>query len=112
LQDTDASLKEMHRCVNEYGVGVIQLATHVVGHYLGEPELRLIWRAINDLSLIAFIHPEGTKDLGYQKFRLWNSTGQPIEEAKCSASIIIDSSRRQTIVFCLVPTILLEKWTR
>ena len=90
LQDIDAALAELQRCTNEHGMGVVQLPAHVNGHYLGEVELRPIWRAIDDRSLIAFIHPEGVKDLWYQKFRMWNSIGQPIEEAKCIASMIYE----------------------
>ncbi len=90
LQDMDASLAELNRCIDDHGMNVVQLPAHVNGQYLGEPALRPVWQAINDLSLIAFIHPEGVKDLWYQKFRMWNSIGQPIEEAKCIASIIYE----------------------
>jgi aminocarboxymuconate-semialdehyde decarboxylase len=90
LQDENASLEEMSRCVDELGMQVVQVPAHVRGRYLGEPELRTIWREISRRSLVAFMHPEGTADMWFQKFRMWNSVGQPIEEAKCIASMIYE----------------------
>lgn len=90
LQDEDASLIEMARCVDELGMRVVQLPAHVKGNYLGDSTLRPIWREIERRALVAFIHPEGIGDLWFQKYRLWNSIGQPIEEAKCVASMIYE----------------------
>ena len=90
LQDEAASVRELERCADGLGMRVVQLPAHVRGCYLGEPELRGIWRAIADRSLIAFVHPEGIADLWFQRYRLWNSIGQPIEEAKCIASMIYE----------------------
>jgi aminocarboxymuconate-semialdehyde decarboxylase len=90
LQDEAASLLEMSRCVDDLSMRVIQLPVHVRGRYLGEPELRPLWREIRDRSLVAFVHPEGTTDPWFQKYRMWNSIGQPIEEAKCIASMIYE----------------------
>lgn len=90
LQDEHASLTEISRCVDDLGMNVVQLPAHVRGRYLGELDLRPIWREISARSLVAFMHPEGIADLWFQRFRLWNSLGQPIEEAKCIASMIYE----------------------
>lgn len=90
LQDIDASLVEMRRCVDELGMRVVQLPAHVGGSYLGEQPLRPIWHDIQRRSLTAFVHPEGVKDMWFQKYRMWNSIGQPIEEAKCITSMIYE----------------------
>ena len=90
LQDQDLSLRETDRCVGELGMRVIQLPAHVKGHYLGEQPLRPIWREILGRNLVAFVHPEGVADLWFQKYRMWNSIGQPIEEAKCITSMIYE----------------------
>ena len=90
LQDRDASLAELARCADELGMRVVQLPAHVGGQYLGEAPLRTIWRAIDAGSLVAFVHPEGVADLWFQKYRMWNSIGQPIEEAKCITSMIYE----------------------
>lgn len=95
LQDLDASLKEAERCVNALGMRVVQLPAHVRGRYLGEAELRPIWHAVRDRSLTAFLHPEGVADLWFQKYRMWNSIGQPIEEAKLITSMIYEGLLEQ-----------------
>ena len=90
LQDEAASLTEMTRCTQELGMPVIQLPAHVQGQYLGEEKLRPVWHEIERRGTVAFIHPEGVTDLWFQRYRLWNSIGQPIEEAKCIASMIYE----------------------
>ena len=90
LQDEDASLREMARCADELGMPVTQLPAHVGGRYLGEPVLRPVWREIERRGIVAFVHPEGIADPWFQRYRMWNSIGQPIEEAKCIASMIYD----------------------
>ncbi len=90
LQDLDASLAEMERCIRDLNMKVVELPVHVKRRYLGDPSLRPIWRAIAEKSVVAFIHPEGVDDLWFQEYRLWNSIGQPIEEAKCLASMIYE----------------------
>ncbi len=90
LQDEGSSLREMDRCAGELGMRVVQLPAHVGGDYLGEQKLRPIWRDILHRDIVAFVHPEGVTDLWFQKYRMWNSIGQPIEEAKCITSIIYE----------------------
>ena len=90
LQDQDLALREMERCVGELGMRVVQLPAHVGGRYLGERELRPVWRDILRHDTVAFVHPEGVADLWFQNYRMWNSIGQPIEEAKCIASMIYE----------------------
>lgn len=90
LQNIDAALSELSRCADGLGMRVVQLPAHVCGRYLGDVTLRPIWRAIHDRSLVIFVHPEGVTDLWYQDYRMWNSIGQPIEEAKCITSMIYE----------------------
>ncbi len=90
LQDEAMALGEMGRCADELGMRVVQLPAHVKGRYLGDQALRPIWRNILDREVIAFVHPEGVADPWFQKYRMWNSIGQPIEEAKCITSMIYE----------------------
>ena len=90
LQDEAASLREMARCVDELAMPVVELPAHVKGQYLGEPALRPVWRELERRGVVAFVHPEGIADPWFQRYRMWNSIGQPIEEAKCIASMIYD----------------------
>ena len=41
------------------------------------------------------MHPDGTPDLWFQQYSLWNSVGQPIEEAKLLASLIYEGVLEQ-----------------
>ena len=63
LQDQDLSLREMDRCAGELGMRVVQLPAHVGSSYLGEQEVRPIWREILLRDIVAFVHPEGFTDL-------------------------------------------------
>jgi aminocarboxymuconate-semialdehyde decarboxylase len=37
-----------------------------------------------------WIHPEGARDPWFQRYALWNSAGQSIEEAKCLTSLVYE----------------------
>jgi aminocarboxymuconate-semialdehyde decarboxylase len=90
LQDLELALGELERAVAELGLHVIQLPANIGGVYLGEPPLRPLWEAIARHDLLVFIHPDGVRDLWFQKYSLWNSVGQPIEEARVLASLIYE----------------------
>ena len=42
--------------------------------------------------LFRSIHAEGIRDLWFQKYALWNSAGQSIEETRCMASLIYEGT--------------------
>ena len=90
LQDMALALSEFERCVSQLKMRVIQLPSNVKGAYLGEPVFQELWAAIHQGNLTAMIHPEGTTDLWFQKYRMWNSLGQPVEEAKVMTSLIYE----------------------
>jgi aminocarboxymuconate-semialdehyde decarboxylase len=90
LQDIELSLAELERAVDELGLRVANLPAQIDGAYLGAPALRPLWRTIAERDLIAFIHPDGVTDPWFQSYSLWNSVGQPIEEAKVLASLIYE----------------------
>jgi aminocarboxymuconate-semialdehyde decarboxylase len=90
LKDLRLAIGEMERAVRQLGMRVANLPSNVEGVYLGEPHFRPFWEAANDLGVIGFIHPDGVQDLWFQKYSLWNSVGQPIEEAKVMSSLIYE----------------------
>ena len=90
LQDIDLALAEMDRAVNELKLRVANLCTQYHGAYIGEPRYRPFWELANELNVVAWIHPDGIRDLWFQKFGMWNSLGQSIEEAKVLASLIYE----------------------
>jgi aminocarboxymuconate-semialdehyde decarboxylase len=90
LQEVPLAIGEMERCVKQLGLRVANLCTQYHGAYIGEPRYRPFWEATNELGVIVWIHPDGVRDLWFQKFGMWNSIGQSIEEAKVMASLIYE----------------------
>ena len=90
LQDLDLALAELARADDELGLHVVQLPANVGGVYLGEPPFRPLWEEIARRGAVVFIHPDGVRDPWFQKYSLWNSVGQPIEEARVLASLIYE----------------------
>jgi aminocarboxymuconate-semialdehyde decarboxylase len=58
--------------------------------YLGDPVFHPFWEAIAAHGVTVWIHPEGTRDPWFQRYALWNSAGQSIEEAKCLTSLVYE----------------------
>ncbi len=90
LQDIDRSMREFERAVGELELKVANLGASYGGLYLGHARFHPFWEAAARHDVTVFIHPEGVKDLWFQDFGLWNSVGQPIEEAKVMSSIIYE----------------------
>jgi aminocarboxymuconate-semialdehyde decarboxylase len=90
LQDLDLALGELERAHRELGLRVVQLPAQIPGVYLGDPPLRPLWEEIARRELVVFIHPDGVRDPWFQRYAMWNSVGQPIEEARVLASLIYD----------------------
>jgi aminocarboxymuconate-semialdehyde decarboxylase len=90
LQDLDLALAELERAHRQLGLAVIQLPASINGIYLGDPALRALWEENAHRDLLVFIHPDGVRDPWFQRYSLWNSVGQPIEEAKVLSSLIYE----------------------
>ena len=95
LQSHDASVRELERCTGELGMRVLQIPAAVNGTYLSDPSYHWVWDAVAERDLVAFMHPDGTRDLWFQQYSMWNSVGQPIEEAKFIASLIYEGVLEQ-----------------
>lgn len=92
LQDVELSLTEFERCVEELRLGVLNLPAAARGVYLGNPSYFPLWEHVAARRLISFIHPDGVTDPWFQQYALWNSVGQPIEEAKVMSSLIYEGA--------------------
>jgi aminocarboxymuconate-semialdehyde decarboxylase len=86
---------ELARAHGQLGLGVIQLPAQIDGVYLGAPQLRPVWEEIAHRGLVVFIHPDGVRDPWFQRYSLWNSVGQPIEEARVLCSPIYEGVLEQ-----------------
>jgi aminocarboxymuconate-semialdehyde decarboxylase len=86
LQDPCLSLLEIKKMTFK----VINAGSSYNGVYLGDPVYHPFWEAVNELGITVWIHPEGVRDPWFQRYALWNSAGQSIEEAKVMASLIYE----------------------
>jgi aminocarboxymuconate-semialdehyde decarboxylase len=90
LQDIDLALREMDRAVTQLGMRIVNLCTQYRDVYIGDPRYEPFWEAAAALGIVAWIHPDGPRDLWFQKFGMWNSIGQSIEEVKVMTSLIYE----------------------
>ena len=77
--------------MTELGAKAVMLPTNVDGAYLGD---RSVLAIVGNDPRTRHLRPSSIRkvmrDPWYQKFALWNSIGQQIEEAKAMASIIYE----------------------
>jgi aminocarboxymuconate-semialdehyde decarboxylase len=90
LQDPKLALEELGRAVNTLGLKVANISSSYHGVYMGDPVYHPFWEAIQKLGVTVWIHPDGVRDPWFQRYALWNSAGQSIEESKVMASLIYE----------------------
>jgi len=86
MQDLSLALGELERCKPK----VVNLGASYGGAYVGDPVFRSFWEAVDGLGSTVWLHPEGVRDPWFQRYALWNSAGQSIEETKAMASLIYE----------------------
>ena len=88
LQDAELAARELDHVVR-LGLRGVQIPSNVRNRDLGEAAFRPFWAKAAALGLPVIIHPRGfTHDDRLHKFFLWNTVGQPLEEALAMASLI------------------------
>ena len=71
LADTEASLTELDRCVNELGMKGVIIGSNVDGMAMNDARMEPVWARINALRLPVFEHPMFPKDTsGLGEFEL------------------------------------------
>ena len=90
LQDVRLALTELERAVKTLKLKVANVSSSYNGIYMGDPVFNPFWEAIDALDVPVWIHPEGVRDPWFQRYALWNSVGQSIEETKCMTSLIYE----------------------
>ncbi len=90
LDTIDLAIAELDRAARRLGLKVVNLPANVGGAYLGEPRFHPLWSSIRELDVTAFVHPDGVKEAWYQKYAMWNSIGQSIEETRFMTSMIYE----------------------
>jgi aminocarboxymuconate-semialdehyde decarboxylase len=90
LQNCAFAITELNRAHKDLGLKVANVSSSYNGTYMGDPIFHPFWEVVEALGVTTWIHPEGTRDPWFQRYALWNSAGQSIEEAKCMASLIYE----------------------
>jgi len=90
LQAPDLAVQELERCMGELGFKGVEISSHAEGFELGDPRLRPFWDAVVRLDALVYLHPSGVVDPRYARHQIWNSIGQPLEEAMAMASLIYE----------------------
>lgn len=89
LQDVNAAIREMERCMNELGLHGIEIGTNVNGENLDSPRLVPFFEAAEAMDVPLFIHPWETlaRDRTPRHNFLY-TVGMPSETALAAASLI------------------------
>ncbi|WP_409179136.1 amidohydrolase family protein [Brevibacillus fortis] len=90
LQDTEAAIREMDRCMHELGLRGIEIGTNVNGNNLDDPALIPFFEMCQTWDVPLFVHPWET--LGRERMprhNLMYTVGMPSETALAAASLIL-----------------------
>jgi len=91
LQDVAKATREMDRCINELDLKGVIVNSNVNQRELGETTFRRFWARAEKLGVTVYIHPAGfTHPERLQKYFLWNSVAQPLEETLAMSSLIYE----------------------
>jgi aminocarboxymuconate-semialdehyde decarboxylase len=90
LQSPVLAVPELERCIKDLGLRGVQIPSTAGTLELGDPKLKPFWEAAEKLSAVVYIHPSGETSPRYARFQLWNSIGQPLEEAMAMASLFYE----------------------
>ena len=90
MQDTDLSIVELERCVNELGLAGVELGTHCGQHNLNSPDLFPLFEAAADLGAALFVHPWDMMAMDQMpEFWLPWLVGMPAESARAICSMVL-----------------------
>ena len=89
LQDTDLSIKEMERCIQELKLPGIEIGTNINGMNLSDPSLFPFYEMAERLNCSLFIHPwEMMGENTMEKYWLPWLVGMPAETTRAICSMI------------------------
>ncbi|WP_232490221.1 amidohydrolase family protein [Neobacillus cucumis] len=89
MQDVEASIREMDRCIHELGLKGIEIGTNVNGKNLDDPDFTGFFEMAEKWEVPLFVHPWET--LGRERMPRHNfmyTVGMPSETALAAASLI------------------------
>jgi aminocarboxymuconate-semialdehyde decarboxylase len=91
LQDMRRTVKEFGRMVNDLDMRGAWIPSMVRAKELGTDRMRPLWAKAQELNVPIFVHPLGfSEPERLREFYLWNTVGQPLEEALAMSSLIYE----------------------
>jgi aminocarboxymuconate-semialdehyde decarboxylase len=90
LHSLQFAVNELERCMGELGFRGVQVSSMAGDMELGDERLRPFWKRCEELDATIYLHPAGVFDVRYAPHQLWNSIGQPLEEAMAMASLMYE----------------------
>ncbi len=90
LHSPSLAIDEMTRCVNELGFIGVQVSSSAGEMELGDRQLWPVWEKAEELGALIYLHPSGSTDRRQASWQIWNSIGQPFEEAMAMASLMYE----------------------
>lgn len=104
LQDPQAAIGELERCMGELGLRGVEIGTHVNFWNLDAPELFPFFRRCAELNAAVFVHPWDMvgQDVMPKYWLPW-LVGMPAEGARAAASLLFGGvlSRLPNLKICL-----------
>ena len=89
LQDVDAAVAELHRCVGELGMRGVEICTNVNGLDLDDPRYRPFFAAAAALGVPVLLHPHGfTGGQRFTEYYLTNVIGNPLDTTVAATRMI------------------------
>lgn len=89
LQDPEASVRELERCLRDLGFAGALVGTNIDGLDWDAPALYPVLEAACDLDALVFVHPaRGRANPFLTKYHLKNLVGNPLETTVALASLI------------------------
>ena len=76
--------------MTELGLRGAQIPSHAETMELGDPRMDVFWKVAERLGATLFLHPAGITEKRYYPYHLWNSLGQPLEEAMAMCSLFYE----------------------
>ncbi len=91
MQDPQAAVAELRRCMGELRLKGVQILTNVAGRELSDPDFAPFWAEAEALGAVVLLHPNGfTEADRLRRFYFNNVIGNPLETAIALHYLIFD----------------------
>jgi aminocarboxymuconate-semialdehyde decarboxylase len=90
LHSPSLAIEEMKHCIDDLGFIGVQVSSSAGEMELGDKRLWPVWEKAEELGALVYLHPSGSTDMRQAPWQIWNSIGQPFEEAMAMASLMYE----------------------